>query len=810
MPSRTPHAARRSRATSSDYSVDIPALRAEPEPPRIVALLSVRLPAYTLILFFGLLQLFYLTHNGLWEGEETARANIARALHAGTLHWFAPLQDGALLPVPWLDLLLLKIAGPSELFLHLPQLAFCILGLVVLANVAAQHFGRWVAAFAVTLAAGTPALVFGAAALHGHGATTAIIGVACLSVAHYSAAPPDRPIARGIVLGVLFGLSFFAWGALGAAIPAAMGLLLSWTRGMVAAPISTLLVSVLISALIAMIPMLPLVLAAGPDLSMPYILWPPLAEQGAVFASPAAGAEGLLQHRSFDRILRILAFSTFPLIALLPFSLAWLSSRVKDEEYDIHSPQTMLVLALLSGCAVCLVLVGLANAAVPTTVVPLVHMLALLVAIALGGSWRRSLSRSASYLTLLSSVVLLALMTKDLRGNYSADEGRPGPYALLETLLHTDADFWAAFTFSGIAIAPLGIALLLIIGYGDAPSRLRDLQRLIEAREDAGPRWSRVHRALEWLRQRTRAIVQRVSVTRIALGIALLVLLQGVLLLQRALPAYTTYASDKALAVTLHTLRVDDEAVLTLADNDLSGFYFQAIQAAAVADNQALAQRFCADDARVFALLTPAQATRFVSWVRRQRGTAGSPCKNDAEAIVLFDGSHRFYLLSNTRNAAAGEARAEQFYALLPPSRDALPDDLIPGDAPWVVGGTLAYLGGRITPAHVGLRGTVRIETYWEVRRAPYRDWEMLTHLDTTGARIHANHAPIEGRFALHHLSVGDIFMDAQEVPLRLRHRSGRYEVFVGFTHDGHRFEVEPTTAHDRIRVGELVLRRAR
>lgn len=811
MPSRTPPDARRSRATPSDYSVDIPALRTEPEPPPVVALLSVRLPAYALILFFGVLQLFHLTHSGLWEGEETARANIARALHAGTLHWVAPLQDGALLPVPWLDMLLLKLAGPNELVIQLPTLAFCLLGLVVLANIAAQHFGRWIAAFAVTLAAGTPALIFGGATLQGHGTATAIIGMACLSVAHYSATPAERPIWRGAVLGVLFGLSFLAWGALGAAIPVGMGLLLSWTRGTVAAPLSSILVSVLLASLIAAIPALPLILAAGPKLSMPYILWPVLAAQGEFLGATTTSADGLLQHLSFDRVLRVLAFSTFPLVALLPFSLAWLSSRVKDEEHDLHSPQTTLVIALLSGCAVGLVLIGLANAAAPTTMVPLVHMMALLVAIALGGSWRRSLSRSASYLTLLTSVVLLVLMTKDLRGTYSAEEGRPGPYALLEGLLGTDAGFWSSYTLPGISIAPLGIALLLLIGYSDVPSRLRDLQRLIEAREDAGPRWSRIHRWLEWWRQRTHALVQRVSVTRIAFGVAILVLLQGVLLLQRALPAYTAHASDQPLAATLHTLRVDNEPVLTLVSNDLSGFYFQAISAVVAPDMQALARRFCTDTGRTFALLTPEQATRFVSWVRRHRGTPGTPCKSDDDAIVLFDSSSRFFLLSNELHTDAGERRAERFYTLFPETLEALPDDLIPGDAPWVIGGTLAYLGGRVTPARVGLRGTVRIETYWEVRRAPYRAWEMLTHLDTDGARIHANHAPIEGRFPLHHLSVGDVFMDAHDVPISaLSHRSGRYQVFVGFTHGEHRFEVKPPSPNDRIPVGEVVLRRDR
>lgn len=405
-----------SPSNRTEPTIDIPALRPKVPTPPLLQWFSLRLPAYALVLFFGLLQLFYTMQTGLWEPSETDRALLALSLRAGEMHWIAPVVDGALQPIPWLDLILLNFTGNNEALLRLPFLCIHLLGLVVLANIAAQHFGRWVAMFAVALAAGTPALLFGGTSLAGMGATSAVLGMATLSVAHFSTVPEKHGVLRGFVLGALFGLSYLAWGVLGAAIPVGMGLVLSWTRGVIAPSISTIMTSVLVAFAIAAVPTLPLIQALGVETALPYILWPELMSN----AEP----------ESFDRLLRILGFSTYPLLALAPFSIPWLSSRMKDEEHDFHTSSTLFVLALLIACAVTLISVGVANAFSPTPLLPLTHVLALLVAVSVSGLWRKNIRRSASYITLLTSLLLFLILAKDLSGAWNEDEGRPGPYLL--------------------------------------------------------------------------------------------------------------------------------------------------------------------------------------------------------------------------------------------------------------------------------------------------------------------------------------------------------------------------------------------
>jgi len=762
-----------------------------PKPSPWLAALSRRLPAYALVLFFALLQAFYNLQHGFWEGEETTRALLALAMRTGDIHWFAPFLDGTIQPVSWMEMLLLSLGGPNEFLLRVPFLGFSLLSLLVLAEVMVQHTGRWTSAFAVALAGGTPLLLFGGTALHGYAGVVAPISIATLLMAHYSAKREVFPIARGLVMGVAFGASYLAWGVLGAAIPVATGLLLSWTRGTVAPTVRTLLTSSLIAVMIVAIPTFPLIAGVGLEAALPYIFWPPLVGD----ASP----------QSFDELIRRIAFSTFPLPAFLPFSVAWLSSRMKDEENDFHSRSTLFTLGLLVAASTTFAVVGVAHVLRPAPVAPMALIFAALAALSVSGSWRKNLRRSASYLTLMTSALLLLLMARDLRGNFSAEEGRPGPYVFLEPLLSSSEGFSEQYTLAGLFYLALSIVLLLFIGYADIPSRIRDLKQLLGGERK---RQQRLYRWLQWWHLRSRQLVLQFSVSRIAVGIGLLMVLQAVLITQRYLPEYSSLVSDHGLRTQVNTLRQDEEALYVLdEDATRTRFYLRGMDATPITNLAVLEKQFCTSDARVFAVLTLEQSQDFYAMLRRARQRAAA-CPRGGSLHVLDDSSSHLVLVSNELHEDRGEKSSSILQRAILPSSTALPPDLQAPEQPLVVGGAIEYLGVTLSPARLRVRGDVTIRSYWRIRRSPSTDWSLMTHLDTRGDRINADHLPFEGKLSLSRLLPGDIFVDEHTVRLMVpSERAGTYHVYLGFFHGETRMEVEPPVPFHRIPAGSIELR---
>lgn len=767
----------------------------ESPPRKALSLLSVRLPAYVLLLFFALLQAFYNLNTGFWEGGETDRAQIALALQFDELRWFAPLVDGQLAPISWLEMLLLQLGGHSEFLMRLPFLALTMVSLLVLTNIVAQHFGRWTTAFTVALAAATPLVIFGGTSLHGYAAVVAPIGMATLMMAHYSALREDYPIARGIVLGLGFGLSYLAWGVLGAAIPVTTGLLLSWTRGTVAPSLRTVLISTVVAMTIVAVPTFPFIAVMGIDVALPYLLWPPLV------AAESA--------HSFDVLIRLLGFSCFPLLAFFPFALAWFASRLKDEEDDFLSPPTLFVLGLFIAATCTLTIVGVAHAFRPTPVVPLPLILAPLAAVSLSGSWRKNLTRSASYLTLMTSAFLLLLTARDLRGTYSSEEGRPGPFVLLEPLLDGSTGFNESYRLPGLfGLAALTLVLLLI-GYSDVPSRIRDLQRLLEANAKPGEASSRLYRFLERWRVRTLKIVQQLSMSRIAVGIALIATMQAVLITQVYLPTYGELVSDRRITERTQALRGPNEALyLVAADNADERFYLRGRDAWIVDSLGELEQRFCQSQERVFALLTPLQAQNFYMTMRRTSKRPTAYCPQGSDVFFLDEQPHNLVLVSNALNPE-NEAPVEALLARsILGSEQQLPPDLLKPSVQHTIGGALEFLGSTVTPTEITLRGEIVIRSYWRVKRPPPANWEMLTHLDNGPNRINADHFVAQKQLPLPRLMNGDIFVDEHRVPISiLGERRGTYQIFLGFFHDETRMEVDPPVPFHRIPAGSFELR---
>ena len=538
-------------------------------------------------------------------------------------------------------------------------------------------------------------------------------------------------------------------------------------------------------------------------------------------------------HVTFDVIIRMTGAAAYPTVALAPFGFGYLL-RTADPTVahtDDTSPGARSAkLLLLLWAGVFFAAFGLSATLSRYTVFAL--GLPVAAAVALGmtdrafvASWRNN--RLAAWGGGIASALLLAVLSKDVRGTFDEEMGRPGPHVIFEGLL-TDGSVAFPDIYEFTAISMFVVAWLVAMSWFffqpvEALRSLgRELQRIaVRGRADAngGCRWARLGRrvGLFWLSEvKGRAFVRiadgidgvasmvgagpgRIGVT--AGAFAALVAVWGVELAVFDLPEVTNHFSQKGLHDTWSELRDDDEplyaAGISAGEN---AYYLREGQVERLARLQDLREVFCREG-RSFAVIPTDRLGEAYYHVRRDTDDEACPPQ---DLNVLDARSSRYVLISDTIREDAGEVQqsflADTIYAF-----ETLPDGVRRYDPPVVVDGRFELVASQINPEVID-SGDVVIDTYWHVLEQPRSGWEAFIHVDFGGNRINGDHELVDGRFAMNHWIPGEIVRDRYVIDVSSVDKAGTYTVFFGFFRNDDRLEMEPETPENRVNLGTLVV----
>jgi hypothetical protein len=155
-------------------------------------------------------------------------------------------------------------------------------------------------------------------------------------------------------------------------------------------------------------------------------------------------------------------------------------------------------------------------------------------------------------------------------------------------------------------------------------------------------------------------------------------------------------------------------------------------------------------------------------------------------------------LIAACRDEQAGpQARAPR---LPPPTQlrtlDAAPTDLTFRSGATFGGGTVAYLGSRVTPSNAAPGQPVQVAHYFQALKPPPQGWNFFTHvLEAAGGRmiLNADHEIQDGAAPLASWPVGKVIEDVHTVPMP----PVPARVVLGFWRGDERLPVDDTRAHD-------------
>jgi len=83
------------------------------------------------------------------------------------------------------------------------------------------------------------------------------------------------------------------------------------------------------------------------------------------------------------------------------------------------------------------------------------------------------------------------------------------------------------------------------------------------------------------------------------------------------------------------------------------------------------------------------------------------------------------------------------------------------------------------------------LQLYFRVLARPSMDWEIFVHIDGYGRRYNADHAPVQGWYAMSNWRPGDYIVDRETIVLDPSFTEGNYELFFGFFKGSRRLEVK-------------------
>jgi hypothetical protein len=545
----------------------------------------------------------------------------------------------------------------------------------------------------------------------------------------------------------------------------------------------------------------------------------------------------LAEHVTYDILIRLVGASAFPAVIFVPFGFAWIFRSFEtvdgDTDDELDGPRYFkLVMALWMAAG--FLTFGLASSLTGNYGFPLAFPMVASAGLALSDQkFREALmqQRIVLYLVGLSAFLLLAMTSKDVRGTFDEELGRPGPHVVFERLLTDGAvDFPATYAFENISYFMLIWAFVIALSFAAPIDNLKRLAGyfeglLPERNDEPKSKLRRVARRLRDLFRKILLIKGKILLflhgmleprlvwlrggASVALACAVLFTASTVAwafhLSFVDIPGVTNHLSQKGMMDTFGELSGDPDSVLYVAginENDNS-YYLGEGNIERLSRIGELRALFCDVEERKFAVIEFDDLAEAHSSAREVREGEG-PC-DSAQPLYVVDGrSARYVLLSNELREDAGEVDqsviAENVFTLdtLPEGAELIEDEVI-------VDGKLRLVATMIDPNPID-RGDLTISAFFEVIETPSSNYEAFIHVDYGGNRINGDHDPVHGYYPMRHWVVGEIVRDSYTVEVSRADRAGAYDVHYGFFRGDDRLEVVGGPGDNRIRLGTVIV----
>ncbi len=557
------------------------------------------------------------------------------------------------------------------------------------------------------------------------------------------------------------------------------------------------------------------------------------------FGSQHLTARVLPAHTTFDVVIRLAAFSAYPLVALAPLGFGWaLRSAERDVHIDTDDTDAVALAkrALVLWMAVSFAAFGLSASSnhlllyAVVLPIPVVIGLALTDRAYLAYLYR---NRAAWYAIGIATLLLLAMLSKDVRGYFNPEMGRPGPQVIFEALLlDGSVEFPKAYVFGDIKIF-FALWVLALLAYFARPvDAIRELALDTARAADAASgrfRWSaprRVAGLVASLASRVADVAAALLARSDALlrgrdrstaATAFLIAVFGAWGLQLAavdVRSMTHHIAQAGLLESFERFAPADAPLYAVGIGRGDSSYYLREGAVERLDRLSeLRELFCADG-RTFAVIEAADLGEAYYHVRRElpaaaaegSGDAAEPACPPQQLYVLDARSSRYLLVSDELRPEAGETQ-QSYIAENVFSDETLPDSVTLATTRYVMDERIELVGWEASPPVID-RGEVIIDAYWRVLDTPRSGYKVFIHVDYRGNRINGDHDVVGGRFEMQHWIPGEIVRDRYTVEVGRADRAGTYQVLYGFFRGDDRLRAEPAIGDNRVPLGQLEVRR--
>jgi 4-amino-4-deoxy-L-arabinose transferase-like glycosyltransferase len=826
---------------------------------------------------------------GFWEPWETSLATLGRTLgedpNAAMFHL---LRDGEPLVRPWLETFLLRLghAVGGEFGYRLPFALMNIGAALFAYAIFARVFGVLRALLAALAFGIAPAVVLSSASLAGNATSIAPITVATLALTAATFRNGEGRLWLLPVAGVACALSVWGHGVIGLAVP--LGTLAVFAAGeqREAEPNERALGFAAAAALLAIFigtPLaamgdlgwagikdvfgvgaavgLPLALlaASAPSSRVRLLLHPvaaplALALFAALLAWPLSAYAGsnawvdallyrtplneqmLPDHVTFDQLIRLVGAAVYPMTLLIPLGFAYLVHSSRDdvrETLDDHDDGRALKQVLVLWTGVGFAVLGLSASLASTYLAPFILPLCASSALALTDErWLRQLSRNriVFHTVGLASVLLLLMTSKDMRGTFDLELGRPGPHFFFEfLLLDGNVAFPSDYAFRFMSLFVLAWGAIVVLFFGNPRAQLADLLTLLRDAPAAATnpgrwraRWARLRtwvatsvvvRGLERLARGLDRVSRngtRMGGTAAAVAFATVSVLWCVELVVHDVPTVTNHFSQKGLLTTFETLSDGEQPLYTagIGANDQS--YYMTGQELERLDRVAdLRTLFCESEGAVFAVVPFDRLAEAHYEVRHAIGGRRGEVEDDENCaagrdLFVVDGrSSRYVLVSNVLPEGVTDQSVIRAHVFDP---GALPEDAQAPAEEVTVDGKLRLVAVDLSPRVID-SGDLTVAAYWEVLERPTANHEIFIHVDKGGNRLNGDHDPVGGHYPMRYWVPGEVVRDSFVIDVSRADSAGIYTAFYGFFRGDDRLVVDPPRGDNRVNLGQIEVR---
>jgi hypothetical protein len=556
---------------------------------------------------------------------------------------------------------------------------------------------------------------------------------------------------------------------------------------------------------------------------------------GGLFSTPSFPA-----HLTFDVVIRIVGFTTYPLVVLAPLGFGYLLHPAEPDREGGSAPADLglrlfLGLWLAVGFAVFGLAASLAHHYAFVVTLPLV--MAGLLALTDPPYMERFRTHRGTFLMAgIGALAVLAVLSKDIRGHLDTEAGQAGPSVLFEILLADGTHpFPTDYTLQRINVFVLSWVLLLLMYFGQP---LESGRALAAWSGDRLAAWEAAPlRRLGWLRGLLRRlgglslraqtalekVQRRLAPTWLGAGRSgtlvcwLFVASVAVWTFHLAavdVPGLSDHFSRRDVVQTWSTMRTSEPLQVSGIERDDLSWYLHRPGVTDLGSLDGLRTRMCSaeDGARTFLLVPMDRVSEAWFQAMRTRGAAQDEACPPRPLFMHYGRGSRHALLSDRLDAAAGERHEGVLARNVYLSEDELPAGIsrpAADEEPTRAGEYLELVGWSVTPSLTG-RGMVEIAAWWKVLQTPPSGYRSFIHVDYRGNRINGDHDLVEGLFPMQHWIPGTIMRDAHEVRVSRTDRSGTYAVYYGFFRGDDRLTATgPRTASEnRFLLGELQVQR--